>query len=263
VGSFICFKPKQIHSIKKINIKVMKSNTLKAITLIVLMLVASPQLFAHALWIETKATGTKGKPQEISVYFGEFSENDITASTKWFSDLKDFTLVVVSPSKKETKLTATALENKYQAFFTPEEEGVYTVVMHHTVKDVYGTMKLDYNSSATITVGNDIKGNDATVNSNSISLFPKDAKTAKQNTKITALALYEGKITKEQKMKVIAPNGWEKELWSNENGEISFTPLWSGNYMLEFAHTEKISGEHNGKKYDEVWKMATYLITVK
>jgi hypothetical protein len=242
---------------------VMKSNTLKAITLIVLMLVASPQLFAHALWIETKATGTKGKPQEISVYFGEFSENDITASAKWFSDLKDFSLVIVSPSKKETKLTATALENKYQAYFTPEEDGVYTVVMHHSVKDVYGTMKLDYNSSATVTVGNDPKGNDATANSNSISLFSKDAKTAKQNTKTTALALYEGKITKEQKMKVIAPNGWEKELWSNENGEISFTPLWSGNYMLEFAHTEKISGEHNGKKYDEVWKMATYLITVK
>lgn len=241
----------------------MKSNTLKAITFILLMFVASPQLFAHALWIETKATGTKGKPQEISVFFGEFSENDITASAKWFSDLKDFSLIIVSPSKKETKLTANALENKYQAFFTPEEEGVYTVVMHHTVKDVYGTMKLDYNSSATITVGNNLKGNEANANPNVINLFSKDAKTAKKNTILTVQALYEGEIGKEQKLKVIAPNGWEKELWSDENGTISFTPLWTGNYMIEFPHTEKISGEHNGKKYDEIWKMATYLITVK
>ncbi|KQX15862.1 DUF4198 domain-containing protein [Flavobacterium sp. Root420] len=241
----------------------MKSNTLKKITLFLFILVASPQLFAHALWIETKATGTKGKAQEISVYFGEFSDNDITKADKWFSDLKDFSLVVISPSKKEIKLTAKALDNKYQAFFTPDEDGVYTIVMHHKVKDVYGTMVLDYNSSATVTVGNAAKGNEAAANSNIISLFSKDAIAAKQNTKINVNALYEGKIAKEQKMKVIAPNGWEKELWSNENGEVSFTPIWPGNYMVEFAYTEKASGEHNGKKYDEIWKMATYLITVK
>jgi hypothetical protein len=241
----------------------MKSNTLKKITLFLFMLVASPQLFAHALWIETKATGTKGKAQEISVYFGEFSDNDITKADKWFSDLKDFSLVAISPSKKEIKLTAKALDNKYQAFFTPDEDGVYTIVMHHKVKDVYGTMVLDYNSSATVTVGNAAKGNEAAANSNIISLFSKDVITAKQNTKINVNALYEGKIAKEQKMKVIAPNGWEKELWSNENGEISFTPIWPGNYMVEFAYTEKASGDHNGKKYDEIWKMATYLISVK
>ena len=241
----------------------MKSKTLKSITFSLFMLVASPALFAHALWIETKATGTKGKAQEISVFFGEFSDNDITASAKWFSDLKDFSLVVISPSNKETKLSATALENKYQAFFTPDEDGVYTVVMHHTVKDVYGTMKLDYNSSATVTVGNPAKGNEASVNSNVISLFSKDATTAKQKAVINVNALYEAKAAKKQKMKVIAPNGWEKELWSNENGEISFTPIWPGNYMVEFAYTEKAAGEHNGKKYDEIWKMATYLITVK
>jgi len=241
----------------------MKSNTLKKITLFLFMLVASPQLFAHALWIETKATGTKGKAQEISVYFGEFSDNDITKADKWFSDLKDFTLVVISPSKKETKLTAKALDNKYQAFFTPDEDGVYTIVMHHKVKDVYGTMVLDYNSSATVTVGNTIKGNEATANTNIISVFANNVTAAKQKTKININALYEGKEAKEQKMKVIAPNGWEKELWSNDKGEISFTPIWPGNYMVEFAYTEKASGEHNGKKYDEIWKMATYLITVK
>ncbi|TPG41687.1 hypothetical protein [Flavobacterium pectinovorum] len=241
----------------------MKSKNLKSIAFLLFMLVASPALFAHALWIETKATGTKGKAQEISVFFGEFSDNDITASAKWFSDLKDFSLVVISPSKKETKLTATALENKYQAFFTPDEDGVYTVVMHHTVKDVYGTMKLDYNSSATVTVGNTAKGNEAITNTNIISLYSKDAATAKQKAVLNIDALYEAKAAKKQKMKVIAPNGWEKELWSNENGETSFTPIWPGNYMVEFAYTEKAAGEHNGKKYDEIWKMATYLITVK
>lgn len=241
----------------------MKSKTLKSIAFLLFMLVASPQLFAHALWIETKATGTKGKAQEISVYFGEFSDNDITKADKWFSDLKDFTLVLVSPSKKETKLTSKALDNKYQAFFTPDEDGVYTVVMHHKVKDVYGTMVLDYNSSATVVVGNKTAGNYATANNNVIGLFSENADVAKKNVKIDGFALQEGAAAKEQKIKVIAPNGWEKELWTNDKGQFSFTPIWAGNYMVEFAHTEKASGEHNGKKYDEIWKMATYQIAVK
>ncbi|MFA9191363.1 hypothetical protein AAGV28_08290 [Flavobacterium sp. FZUC8N2.13] len=241
----------------------MKSNILKTITAVLLLLVASPSLFAHALWIETKAMGTKGKPQEISIYFGEFSENDITKADKWFSDLKDFTLVVISPSKKEIKLKSTALEDKYQSFFTPEEEGVYTVVMQHTVKDVYGTMKLDYNSSATIVVGNKSIGNVATANPNKISVFPENASSVTKNTKVTAIASYNAAVAKEQKVKVIAPNGWEKELWTNENGEFSFTPIGSGNYMIEFSQTEKSAGEHNGKKYDEIWKMATYQLNVQ
>lgn len=227
------------------------------------MLIAAPSLFAHALWIETKATGTKGKAQEISIYFGEFSENDITKADKWFSDLKNFSLVVVSPSKKETTLTSKALDNKYQAFFTPDEDGVYTIVMHHTVGDVYGTMKLDYNSSATVVVGNKSAGNIAAANKNTISVFTENADAAKKNTVITGTALYEGAAIKHSKVKVIAPNGWEKELYANEKGEFSFTPIWSGNYMVEYTHTDKAEGDHNGKKYNEIWKMATYQIAVK
>ncbi|MNY25874.1 Nickel uptake substrate-specific transmembrane region [compost metagenome] len=135
--------------------------------------------------------------------------------------------------------------------------------MHHTVGDVYGTMKLDYNSSATVVVGNKSAGNVAAANNNKISVFSENADIAKKNTVINVSALYEGAIAKSQKIKVIAPNGWEKELWTNDKGEISFTPIWSGNYMVEFAYTEKSAGEHNGKKYDEIWKMATYQIAVK
>ncbi|MEL1242576.1 hypothetical protein [Flavobacterium flavipallidum] len=241
----------------------MKMNLIKKFAFLLITTLTTSSLFAHALWIETKKTATKGKPQEISIYFGEFSENEITKTDKWFSDLKDFTLVIITPSKKEMKLKSTALENKYQAFFTPDEDGVYTVIMQHTVKDVYGTMKLDYNSSATIVVGNKSVGNLAATNTNKISVYTENATTLAKNTKITAIALYNSVVAKQQKVKVIAPNGWEKELWTNENGEFSFTPIWSGNYMIEFSQTEKSAGEHNGKKYDEIWKMATYQLTIK
>ncbi len=124
-------------------------------------------------------------------------------------------------------------------------------------------MKLDYNSSANIIVGNKLIGNEVFTNKNKISVFTENAASLTKNTKVTAVATYNAALAKEQKVKVIAPNGWEKELWTNENGEFSFTPIWSGNYMIEFTQTEKSVGEHNGKKYDEIWKMATYQIKVK
>jgi len=228
-----------------------------------LLMFCSTHLLAHALWIETNPAGVKGKPQEVKIYFGEYSDNDITLASKWFSDLKDFSLVVIGPDKKETRLSATAKENCYSAEFTPAEQGVYTVVMHHIVKDTYGTMKLDYNSSATVVVGNQLNGNEAGINSNIISLFADSAFAAKTNKTVNIKALYDGKPAAGQEMKVFAPNGWGKTLYSNDAGGIAFTPLWPGKYMAEYAYTDKTPGEHNGKKYESVWKVATYIIVVK
>ena len=223
----------------------------------------STHLFAHAMWIETNPAGIKGKPQEVKIFFGEYADKDITPSAKWFSDIKDFSLVVIGPDRKEIKLSATAKEKFYSATLTPAEDGVYTLVMHHIVKDTYGSMKLDYNSSATVTVGNQLNGNDANANNNVISLFNEAATTAKQNTLVKIKAVYDGKPAAKHEMKVFAPNGWGKELYSNDEGHVSFTPIWPGKYMAEFAYTDKTPGEHNGKKYEEVWKVATYIINVK
>ena len=231
--------------------------------LIMLMAAGSQQLFAHALWIETNPTGKKEKAQEVKIYFGEFADKDISLTEKWFSDLKDFSLVVITPGKQRIKLTATAKTEYYSAMFTPTEDGVYTLVMHHIVKEVYHNMKLDYNSSATVVVGNQFEGNDAFVNPNIVSLFSVSAFSVKENREMKMLALLGNKIAAEQEVKVFAPNGWAKELYSSEKGEVIFTPLWPGKYMAEFAYTDKSPGEHNGKKYDEVWKVATYIITVK
>jgi hypothetical protein len=228
-----------------------------------LMAAGSQQLLAHALWIETNPKGKRDKAQEVKIYFGEFAGKDISLTEKWFSDLNDFSLVVITPNKQQIKLTATAKKEYYTALFTPTNDGVYTIVMQHTVKDVYHNMKLDYNSSATVVVGNQFEGNDAFINPNIVSLFSVSAFYAKENKEMKLLALLNSKVAAGQEIKVVAPNGWAKELYTSEKGEVTFTPLWPGKYMAEFAYTEKTPGEHNGKKYEEVWKVATYIIHVK
>ncbi len=233
------------------------------ISLAILSVFFSSSLWAHALWIETNHTGTKGKKQEVRIYFGEFADKDISPAAKWFSDLKDFSLIVIGPDKSETKLSSKAATDFYVAEFTPTQNGVYTVVMHHTAKDVYYNMKLDYNSSATVVVGGQLGGNDLAFNSNNISLFADSVFAVKQNRSLKLKAVQQAKPATEKELKVFAPNGWGKELYSNDNGEISFTPLWPGKYMAEFAFADKTPGEHNGTKYEEVWNVATYIITVK
>ena len=74
--------------------------------IIAFLLFGITNVFAHALWIETPSTGKKGVAQEVKIFFGEFSENDITPTDKWFSDLKDFELVLLTPDNREIKLTS-------------------------------------------------------------------------------------------------------------------------------------------------------------
>lgn len=231
---------------------------------LVLLVCISSRLSAHALWIETSATGSIGKQQEVKVFFGEYSTGDVSPADKWFSDLKDFTLVLLTPGKKEIKLTATAAKEYYSAFFTPEEEGTYTLVMHHLTKDLYRNMKLDYHSSALVRVGKNIAASDtATYNSNAVSVVTNGLLKAKKNEQVSLKVFNNATLAGRQKVKIIAPNGWEKEITTDSKGQLEFIPLWPGKYMADYAYIEKVPGEHNGKKYEETWKIATYIIEVK
>lgn len=215
---------------------------------------------AHALWIETDATGRKGRSQEVRIYFGEFGEKDLSQAGKWFSDLAGFSLTAIAPDGSKTTLSAVADGDHYSATFTPGQDGVYTIVAHHLVKDVYRNMKLDYNSGATVVVGKQFNGNDPLVNPNTVSLFSDSAFAVKKDRSIKLKALHSGKPAAKEEIKVVAPNGWERGLYSNAEGEARFTPLWKGRYLAEYTFTDKTPGEHNGKAYMETRIICTYAL---
>lgn len=218
---------------------------------------------AHALWIETNASGKKGKAQEVRIYFGEYSMQDLSQAGKWFSDLKDFVLIAVAPDGSKSSLASAAAGDHYAASFTPLQEGTYTLLVHHEVKDVYRGMKLDYNSSAKVVVGNTTVAYDDKMNSNPVSIYVDPTFAVKKNNALKVKVMHAGAAAAKQEIKVIAPNGWEKALYTNTNGEASFTPLWPGKYLVEYSFVDKMAGEHNGKPYTELRKTATYAVEVK
>lgn len=90
--------------------------------------------FSHALWIEAPTTGKKGQSQQVRVYYGEYAQGLIDPVDKWYSDVKDFKLILVSPSGATTELTKTAHNDHFSSEFIPQGDGTYALLVVHPAK---------------------------------------------------------------------------------------------------------------------------------
>lgn len=216
--------------------------------------------YAHALWIETAPTGRKGVAQEVRIFFGEYSEGNPTPTAKWFSDTRSFNLVLITPDNQEIKLTPTQQPQYFTATFTPEKDGVYTLLMHHLVKEVYHGNRLDYNSSAQVKVGNAATAVVPTFTNIGINADNKAGFIKDQDISFTAFL--DGKPAAGTEVEVVAPNGWSKKFYTDSTGSANFKPLWPGKYNLEFSRSEEKTGEHEGKPYKTAWRGANCVVEV-
>ncbi len=234
---------------------------LKSLTLFAasLLLLNAGNTFAHALWIETAATGKIGQKQQVSVYYGEYAEGEKDSLSHWYSDVKEVKLWLVGPDNKKVQLTTTAEAARLVADFTPAATGIYTILADHPVKDVARTTLYQFVSSATVTVGAAVVPA-ATPNTNSLSLTARSG--YKVDKPATVDALFKNKPNTEISYSVVTPTGWSKSFKSDTNGNLTFTPTAAGVYYVEAFYTEKITGEQNGKTYESIWRGATYMITV-
>jgi len=233
----------------------------KLILFLTLILLNTGSAFAHALWIETAATGKVGEKQQIAVYYGEYAENEKDSVSHWFSDVKEVKLWLVGPDNKKIQLTTTSEAIRLTADFTPFINGTYTILADHPVKEVPRTTLYQFVSSAMVTVGNVITPNNAAQNTNSLSLSTSGT-DYKVNKPATVSALFKNKASTDITFSVVSPTGWSKSFKADASGNLAFTPIWPGVYYVEAFYTEKITGEQNGKAYESVWRGATYLITV-
>lgn len=228
---------------------------MKIFLLTVLLSVLISNSFAHALWIETSATGKKGQKHQIEVFYGEYAANERDSVTKWYSDVKYFTLWLSAPGKEKIRLETKSGFNSVTASFIPESDGLYVLSVSHEAKDLGGTTKYEFLSSATIAVGKAPNYNPASTQE--LTLTARESKVYKQNAEVKLLAGINGKPLAKKTISVFSPEGWTKEFTTNESGEVVFTPQWSGRYVIEVSNFEKKVGEHNGKDYTAVWQGAT------
>lgn len=229
---------------------------MKSLLLAVLFTLGTSQLFAHALWIETTSSGKVGQVQQIKVYYGEYATNEREEISKWYSDVREFTLWLSAPGKEKIKLATTPGNNFYSATFTPEMAGQYILTVSHEAKELGGTTKYEFLSTAIVTVGKSEAVNYAAIPA-ALKVHTLESKVYKINTNVQIKAVANGQALAKTAISVFSPEGWSKEITTDENGLISFKPIWPGRYVIEVSAREKKEGTHNGKAYTTAWQGAT------
>lgn len=225
----------------------------------VLLLACFSFVQAHTIWIETENKSKINQKHEIKIFFGELSKP--TPTKRWFSDLRELELKIISPSGKEQIIKEKdQKENYFSSYFTPTEKGIYTISIKHIVKDVYKDMKITYQSVTFVKTTN--THSELNLGASPVEL-KLDTKTPKLNENKTIKALSNGSTKEKEKIKIASETGWEKDYHTDHLGNITFQPLIKGKYLIEFAQPKKEDGEHNGKTYKTNYEMITYLIHIK
>lgn len=233
---------------------------MKTVKLIVTFfaILACKMVSAHALWIETLPIAAKDKEHELKIFYGEYSEGEIEPLDKWYSDVKDFKIYVLSPSQKRIELLKTPVTDYYKATFTPSEEGTHILYIEHPAKDTYKTTAFEFLAMAKVQVGN-VTPTPLDL-SLSIDLDPKDYRVGDIiNAKITR----NNEVFVNAEVEVVLSDGWAKTFKTNDSGIISFSAPLKGKYLLEVTDTENKDTNWFGTTIDKIWRANTVVIFVK
>ena len=230
---------------------------MKKIISLLLFVAFATTTYAHALWIETNSKGVKNTLQSIKVYYGEYASKELESIDKWYSDVRDFKLILTSPSNQKIELSKRASTDHYIAEFTPTEEGTYTLSISHTTKDLSKTSLYAFSSVAFVHISG--KPNPTISNKFYVKVDPLGYTVG--NT-VEATVIKENKPQIDAEVIVMSQEGWSKTFKTDREGKVKFPALWKGNYVIEASIGENAEGEWNGKPFTYVWEGTTTFITV-
>jgi uncharacterized GH25 family protein len=233
----------------------------KFVSLVLMMVLGISSAFAHALWIQTASVGKVGQKQTIRITYAEPGDKPEKIGD-WYSDVKDFELWLTGPDKQRVKLATTGSADFYAAEFTPDKEGVYTLTIGHSAKELGGTTVYQFNSSALVTVGKSTLKNEALINGNELNVFADAGATHKVNQPLNLKGLFKKETIENLHITVFSPSGWSKTIATDKNGVAEFVPLWPGQYFVEASKNWKEEGKHHDKEYKGFWRCATTLLEV-
>jgi len=235
----------------------MKNNFYNLLFVLTLCLITSATQ-AHAIWIEVNPVASLNKPQEVKVNYGEYVAAEIENVDKWYSDLKNLEVWLISPSNQKIKLSLIDRQSFLQTSFTPNEEGTYLITTVHAAKDLGGTTKYQFASNASVSVG---QATPVDFSSLALSVFT-DSKIYSLKDQVTLQVFVNGEPSPNTEVIVMSASGWSKTFKSNEQGQVFFTPLWSGDYVIETSTYQESQGNWKGNNYSHLWQGSTTFIKV-
>ena len=182
---------------------------------------------AHALWLERDGAATK-------LYFGEYAENLRETSPGRLDSIVDPRVTVIDAKGAEKQVEPARKDNH---FAIPPVDGAEIAVLAQALKQPIREPQGEipsptYRRFLYTRLG---KGG----------ALPLDLQDNGNQLRLT----YLGKPVPKAEVVIIAPNGWEKHLRTDENGETTFTMLDPGLYVIEAKYEMNKPGEFEGKAY--------------
>jgi uncharacterized GH25 family protein len=182
---------------------------------------------AHALWLEND----KGETAASKLYFGEYAEDKRETSPGKLDNIVEPLVVVIDAIGAE-KLVDASRENNYFAI-----PGGGATVLAQALKQPIREPQGENPAPVQRRFLYARLGNGGSL--------PLDIHNSNNVLRLS----FQGKPVPKAEVVVIAPNGWEKHLRTDEKGEAALTVLEPGLYVVEAKHELINPGNFEGKAY--------------
>jgi uncharacterized GH25 family protein len=178
---------------------------------------------AHALWLEGGHGGAK-------LYFGEYAENLRETSPGRLDSIVEPEATIIDQTGTAKRVSPTR-ENTH--FSLPAGATILIQARRQPIREPQGDAPAPSPRRflyARLGSGGSL---------------PLDLQENGKQLRLT----YMGEPVPKAEVVVIAPNGWEKHLRTDEKGEVSFSPPEPGLYVVEAKYELSNPGEFEGKAY--------------
>lgn len=189
---------------------------------------------AHALWLEGNSSGAAGATTKL--YFGEYAENLREPSPGRLDSIIEPAVAVVDAAGNGKPAEARRENNHFTITgggATVLVQALKQPVREQTIREPQGEiLNPAQRRFLYARLGNG-------------GALPLDIHNDGNLLRLSFM----GKPVAKGKIIVIAPNGWEKHLSTDEKGETAFSLPEPGLYVIEATHELSKSGEFGGKPY--------------
>lgn len=190
--------------------------------------------FAHALWIE------KDKQGGFNAFFGEYGEGLREKSGGKLDEIAHLDAWSISPEGQKAPLKFSKSEDKF--LLKTEGAGVIVQDVELPVKDMrkykLGKAKPHLYARFGVAAHSDLKPELR------LDILP----VAEGSGKVRLF--FDDKPLLGEKVVFTAPNGWMKELKSDEEGWVKLDQPWPGLYVVEVTHVIEKPGNYLGEDYE-------------
>jgi hypothetical protein len=199
-----------------------------------LLALSGATAYAHQIWIEPAG-------KAYAVYFGEYDEN-LKEVTPGLLDKMPVPAVSAISGKEEKPISAGKEQDRFAL-----ETGV--LKSGAIVAEVRNYPSFERKNGDQVMRGKWVPAARHAIDH--AAQAPRNLLDIVPTGEAGKFRLYfRGQPLTKAKLTLVAPNGWQKPLQSDDQGEFEVATLWQGLYVIEAAHKENTAGEIDGDKYD-------------